>query len=91
MTVGSTPAGISRLSRWTFFTQALIDTITLVFVGVLRYHSLHGLILGTLQLIGLAIVVNPRASIPLIAPAALAVILVVQEMVSSHACSFGFS
>ena len=34
-----TPAGISRLSRWTFFTQALIDTITLVIVRVPRYSN----------------------------------------------------
>lgn len=39
ITASRTPAGISRLSRWTFFTQALIDTITFVIVGVLRYHT----------------------------------------------------
>ncbi|KAF9779793.1 hypothetical protein BJ322DRAFT_1086479 [Thelephora terrestris] len=62
ITVSRTPAGISRLSRWTFFTQALIDAFTFVI------------------LISLATVVGPRASISLIAPAALAVILLVYEM-----------
>ncbi|KAF9644702.1 hypothetical protein BDM02DRAFT_3190363 [Thelephora ganbajun] len=62
ITVSRTPAGISRLSRWTFFTQALIDAFTFII------------------LISLATVVKPRASIPLIAPAALTVVLLVYEM-----------
>lgn len=36
ITASRTPAGISRLSRWTFFTQALIDTITFIIVRVTR-------------------------------------------------------
>lgn len=90
ITVSRTPAAISRLSRWTFFTQALIDTLTFVIVGLLRYH-LSRLTLGIPQLISLAIAVSARASIPLIAPAALAVILLVYEMVSPHPRSFGSS
>jgi len=39
ITVSRTPAGISRLSRWTFFTQALIDAIAFAIVGTLRYYS----------------------------------------------------
>ena len=38
ITTSRTPAGISRLSRWTFLAQALIDTITFVTVGSLGYH-----------------------------------------------------
>jgi len=34
ITASRTPAGVSRLSRWTFFAQALIDTISFVIVGV---------------------------------------------------------
>ena len=34
ITTSRTPAGISRLSRWTFLAQALVDTITFVIVGV---------------------------------------------------------
>lgn len=85
-----TPAGISRLSRWTFFTQALIDTVTFVIVGTLEHHSILGLTLGTPKFISLAIAVHPRACIPLIAPAVLTVVLLVYEMVSRHACTSGF-
>ena len=41
ITASRTPAGVSRLSRWTFFAQALIDTISFVIVGAPRYHSFH--------------------------------------------------
>ena len=47
ITVSRTPAGVSRLSRWTFFAQALIDTVTFIIVGTLRYHSSRGLTLRT--------------------------------------------
>ena len=80
ITVSRTPAAISRLSRWTFFAQALIDTLTFVIVGLLKYRSFR-LTLGTSQLITLAVAVDTRASTPLVAPAALAVILLVYEMV----------
>lgn len=89
ITTSRTPAGISRLSRWTFFAQALVDTITLVIVGV------PGSIQFTVsplkpKLISLAITVNPRACVPLIAPAALAAVLLVYEMVNYYAHGSGF-
>jgi len=40
-------ASRTRLSGWTFFAQALIDTVTFVIVGALRYHSSRGLTLRT--------------------------------------------
>ena len=43
ITASRTPAGVSRLSRWTFFAQALIDTITFVIVGAPRYNPSRGL------------------------------------------------
>lgn len=49
--------------------------------SIVRAAVFGSLILGV-QLISLATVVDPRASIPLIAPAALAVILLIYEMVS---------
>jgi hypothetical protein len=82
ITASRTPAGLSRLSRWTFFTQALIDTFTFIIVGVPWYSPIRDLTLGTPKFISFAIVVNARACIPLIAPAALAVVLLVYEMVS---------
>ena len=88
ITASRTPAGVSRLSRWTFFAQALIDTITFVIVGVFRYHSSCVLSPETPQLASLAIGVHTRASIPLIAPAALAMVLLVYEMVGSFSRCF---
>lgn len=38
ITASRTPAGISRLSRWTFVTQALIDSIAFAIVGVIGHH-----------------------------------------------------
>lgn len=86
ITASRTPAGISRLSRWTFFAQALIDSFAFVIVGFLFIVMISphtGLTLG-MKLISLAPVVNSRISVPLIAPAALAVILLTYEMVSSR-------
>jgi len=45
ITASRTPSGVSRLSRWTFFAQASIDTITFV-----RYNSSRGLTPETPQL-----------------------------------------
>jgi len=84
ITASRTPAGVSRLSRWTFFAQALIDTITFVVVGFPRCHLSRGLTPETPQLASLAIGVHTRASIPLIAPTALAMVLLVYEMVGSY-------
>jgi len=88
--VSRSPAGISRLSRWTFFTQTLIDIITFAIVRVPRYPPIRDLTLGTSKFISLAVTVSARACIPLIAPAALAVILLFYEMVSRYAWTPGF-
>lgn len=45
ITASRTPAGISRLSRWTFFTQALIDTFAFIFVRVPSHSPIRGLTL----------------------------------------------
>lgn len=84
-----TPAGLSQLSRWTFFAQAAIDSVAFAIVIIPVHHPICGLTLISSKFISLAVVVGARACIPLIAPAALSVILLFCEMVSRLACIFG--
>ena len=79
-----TPVAISRVSRWTFLTQAAADSIS--FVGVcpflcppLSYDpSKH----QPLQHITFGILADGRPSMSLIAPAFFAAVLLVYEAVS---------
>jgi hypothetical protein len=77
-----TPAGISRVSRWSFLTQAVVDSIC--FAGVSsEAQTVRPLANQNYdQHATFAILAEGRTSLSLFAPAFLALILFVYEVVS---------
>jgi hypothetical protein len=76
-----TPAGLSRLSRWTFLAQAMVDAVS--FAGVRRprprrprAHADDGA-----QHVTFSILAEGHAAVSLLAPAFLAGLLFAYEMV----------
>jgi hypothetical protein len=81
--ISRTPAGISRVSRWTFLSQAAADSIS--FIGVSIPWSRYSLVAFHLpdeQHLTFGILADGRPSLSLIVPAFLAATLLIYEAVS---------
>lgn len=76
-------AGLSRVSRYTFIVQSLIDAVS--FVGVRKASvTMSSLLKGPVrsQHVTIAILAEGRTSVAVLAPAGLACVLFVYEAVS---------
>jgi transmembrane E3 ubiquitin-protein ligase len=86
-----TPAGISRVSRWPFLAQAVVDSVA--FAGVCPVSLCHGAKpdLVLIQHITFSLLTDGRASVSLFAPAFLAFALFVAETVCLLFCDDKFT